>query len=197
MEKNSVFMINFCLNNMQFLWEQYWLCMHEIIKLYAIAFHFTCMGTSCISGVSARHDFEQMKYIGGLSTVLMEFVQMKYIGGLSTILSESVQLKYIEGLSTVLSESVQMRKKKSEGGPTFYRSLSIEPSRELKQIPFVLEIFFFIHGKNACVRESVRTRGMGLGMWHSCRKLHNFYLNGYEFCEHDIASALRWGVALV
>ena len=38
---------------------------------------------------------------------------------------------------------------------------------------------------------------MGLGIWHSCRKLHNFYLNGYEFREHGIACALRWGVALV
>ena len=43
----------------------------------------------------------------------------------------------------------------------------------------------------------MRTRGMGLGIWHSCRKLHNFYLNGYEFHEHGIACALRWGVALV
>ena len=35
-------------------------------------------------------------------------------------------------------------------GPTFYRSLSNEPSRELKQKPFVLEIIF-IHGKkNVC-----------------------------------------------
>ena len=63
----------------------------------------------------------------------------------------------------------------SDGGPTFYRSLSNEPSHELKQKPFVLEIIY-IHGKNACVRESVRTRGMGLGLWHSCRKFHNFYL---------------------
>ena len=38
---------------------------------------------------------------------------------------------------------------------------------------------------------------MGLGIWHSCRKLHNFYLNGYEFCEHGIICALRCGVALV
>ena len=78
----------------------------------------------------------------------------------------------------------------SEGGPTFYRSLSNETSRELKQKPFVLEIIL-IHGKNACVRESVRTRGMGLGILHSCRKMHNFYLNGYEFREHGIACALR------
>ena len=54
-----------------------------------------------------------MKYSGGLSTVLSEFVQMKYIGGLSTVLSESVQMKKIYIL---------------EGGPTFYRSLSNEPS---------------------------------------------------------------------
>ena len=37
-------------------------------------------------------------------------------------------------------------KKISEGGPTFYQSLSNEPSRELKQKSFVLEIVF-IHGK--------------------------------------------------
>ena len=71
-----------------------------------------------------------------------------------------------------------MRKKKgtSGGGPTFYRSLSNDPSQELKQKPFVLEKKKFIHGKTACVRESMRTRGMGLGMWHSCRKLHHFLL---------------------
>ena len=38
---------------------------------------------------------------------------------------------------------------------------------------------------------------MGLGIWYSCRKLHNFYLNGYKFREHGIVCALRWGVALV
>ena len=37
----------------------------------------------------------------------------------------------------------------------------------------------------------MRTRGMGHGIWHSYRKLHNFYLNGYEFCENGIACALR------
>ena len=39
----------------------------------------------------------------------------------------------------------------------------------------------------------MKNRGMG----HSCRKLHNFYLNGYDFCEHGIACALRWGVSLI
>ena len=43
----------------------------------------------------------------------------------------------------------------------------------------------------------MRTRGMGLGIWYSCRKLHNFYFNVYEFREHGITCALRWGVALV
>ena len=38
---------------------------------------------------------------------------------------------------------------------------------------------------------------MGLDIENSCRKLHNFYLNGYEFHEHGIACALRWGVALI
>ena len=81
------------------------------------------MGTSCISGVSARHDFEQVAFIGGLSNkILSEFVEMKYIGRLSTALSESIQMKYIGGLSTILSESVQM--KISEGCPQYYWSLS-------------------------------------------------------------------------
>ena len=81
------------------------------------------MGTSCISGVSARHDFEQVAFIGGLSNkILSESVQIKYIEGLSIVLSESVQMKYIGGLSTVLSESVQM--KILEGCPQHYWSMS-------------------------------------------------------------------------
>ena len=53
-------------------------------------------------------------------------------------------------------------KKISEGGPTVYRSLSIKPFRELKQKSFVIEKDFHTwQKKNACVRESVRTRGMG------------------------------------
>ena len=81
------------------------------------------MGTSCISGVSARHDFEQVAFIGGLSNkILSESVQMKYIRGLSIVLSEFVQMKYIGELSTILSEFVQM--KISEGCPQYYRSLS-------------------------------------------------------------------------
>ena len=51
----------------------------------------------------------------------------------------------------------------SEGGPTVYRSLCIKPFRELKQKYFVLEKYFHTwqKKKNACVRESVRTQGMG------------------------------------
>ena len=207
------------------------------------------MGTSCISGVSAWHDFEQvvfigwlsnkillvfikmkyirgfstvlsesvqmkqieglstvlsesvqMKYIGGLSIVPSDFVQMKYIGWLSTLLSESVQLKYIKGMSTVLSEYVQMRKKKYRRWSNILSESVQRTFARIKTKTFCLKKKF-IHGKNACVKESVRTRGMGLGMWlgmwPSCRKLHNFYLNGYEFYEHGIACALRWGVALV
>ena len=37
-----------------------------------------------------------------------------------------------------------------------------------KQKPFILEKKFHTW-KNACVRESVRNRGMGHGMGHSCR----------------------------
>ena len=78
------------------------------------------MGTSCISGVSARHDFEQVVFIGWLSNkILSNYVLHSTIGvcpnenieGLSTVLSESIQRKYIKGLSTILSMSVQMKKK--------------------------------------------------------------------------------------
>ena len=89
------------------------------------------MGTSCILGVSARHDFEQVVFIGWLSNkILLEYVLHstigvclnENIGELFTTLSESVEMKYIGGLSTVLSEFVQM--KISEGCPQYYRSLS-------------------------------------------------------------------------
>ena len=69
--------------------------MHEISKLYVVAFHFTSMGTSCISSVSARHDFEQVVFIGWLSNkILLEYVlhstiglcPNENIGGLSTVL---------------------------------------------------------------------------------------------------------------
>ena len=148
-----------------------------------------------IEGLSTvLSDSVRMKYIEGLSTVLLESIQMKYIGGLSIVLSESVKMKYIRGLSTVLSESFQM---KYIGGWSNILSESVQRTFvRTKTKPFVLEIIF-IHGKIACVRESMRTRGMELGIWHSCRKLHNFYLNGNEFREHGIACALRWGVALV
>ena len=48
-------------------------CM-QINKYHAVAFHLTCMGTSRLSGVSARHGFEQEVFIGGLSTVFSEYV---------------------------------------------------------------------------------------------------------------------------
>ena len=101
------------------------------MRFYPIAFHFTCKGTSCLSGVSARHDFEQVVFIGWLSNkILLEYVlhstigacPNENIGGLSTVLSEFVQMKYIGGLSTILSESVQM--KISECCPQYYHSLS-------------------------------------------------------------------------
>ena len=78
------------------------------------------MGTSCILGVSARHDFEQVVFIGWLSNkILSEYVLQstirvcpnENIEGLPTVLSESVQMKYIRGLSTILSMSAQMTKK--------------------------------------------------------------------------------------
>ena len=112
-------------------------------------------------------EYVQMKYIGGLSTVPSKCIQMKYIIGLSTVLSESVQLKYIGGLSTVLSESIQMRKKKeiSDGGPTFYQSLSNEPSLELKQKPFVLKKIKKILTWKKCMCEEVGDDSRH-GAWH-------------------------------
>ena len=46
---------------------------------------------------------------------------------------------------------------------------------------------------NACVRESVRTRGMGHACRHLSRNVHNFTW----MCVFSIACALRWGVAFV
>ena len=73
--------------------------MHEISKLYAGTFHFTCMGTSCILGVSARHDLEQVVFIEWLSNkILSEYVLHSTIGVCPN--------ENIEGLSTVLLESI-------------------------------------------------------------------------------------------
>ena len=85
--------------------------MHEISKFYVVAFHFTCMGTSCISGVSARHDFEQVVFIGWLSKkILLEYVLHSTIG--------VCPYENIGGLSIVLSDSAQM--KISKGCPQYY-----------------------------------------------------------------------------
>ena len=74
-KKNPVCMINSCLNNISFYGINIGLCMHEISKQFVVALHFTCMGTSCISGVSARHDFKQVVFIGWLSNkILSEYV---------------------------------------------------------------------------------------------------------------------------
>ena len=101
--------------------------MHEISKLYAVAFHFTCIGTSCISGVSAWHYFELIRWLSNKiyrrvvnSTIgvcpneiyrrivhsTIEVCPNENIVGLSTVLSECIQMKYIGGLSIVFSESI-------------------------------------------------------------------------------------------
>ena len=103
-------------------------CM-QISKYHAVALHFTCMGTSCILGVSARHGFEQAVFLGRLSTIIIGVYPIKI---------------YRRVVHSIIG--VCPMKKISKGGPTFYRSLSNEPSRELKQKSFVLEIVF-IHGK--------------------------------------------------
>ena len=74
----------FCENNVG-------ICMHVTSKHHAVALHFTCIGTSSISGVSARYGFEQAVFLGRLSTMIIEVCPIKYIGGLSTVLSEFVQ----------------------------------------------------------------------------------------------------------
>ena len=45
-------------------------CM-QINKYHAVALHLTCMGTSHISGVNARHGFEQAVFLGRLSTMFI------------------------------------------------------------------------------------------------------------------------------
>ena len=105
--------------------------MHEISKLYAVALHFTCMGTSCISGVNARHDFEQIVFIRWLfNKILSEYVLHGTIGVcLNEIYRRVIHStigvcpnENIRELSTVLSKFVQM--KTSEGCPQYYQSLS-------------------------------------------------------------------------
>ena len=80
-----------CLNNMQFCENNVGICMHVTSKHHVVALHFTCMGTSRISSVSARHGFEQVVFLGRLSTMVIGVYPKKYIGGMSTILSDFVQ----------------------------------------------------------------------------------------------------------
>ena len=105
--------------------------------------------------MSARHDFEQVVFIGWLSNkILSEYVLHSTIGvcpnenieGLSTVLSESVQMKYIEGLPTVLSESVQM---KYIGGLSTVLSESV-------QIKIYIYIYIYIEGWSNILSESVQ-----------------------------------------
>ena len=63
-----------------------------------------------------------------------------------------------------------------------------------KQKSFVLKTIFFSYMANACVRELVRTRDMGNGMYTFEYECAYFYLN---VCVFSIACALRWGLALV
>ena len=48
--------------------------MHECMKInkyHVVALHLKCMGTSHISGVNPRHDFEQEVFLGRLSTMFI------------------------------------------------------------------------------------------------------------------------------
>ena len=69
--------------------------MHEcmqINKYHVVALHLTCMGTSRISGVNARHGFEQAVFLRRLSTVFSDSIigvcTNENIGGLSIIFSK-------------------------------------------------------------------------------------------------------------
>ena len=75
---------------MQFCENNVGICMHVTSKHHAIALDFTCMGKSRISGVSARHGFEQAGFLERLSTMVIGVCPIKYIGGLSTVLLEFV-----------------------------------------------------------------------------------------------------------
>ena len=84
----------------------------QISKYHVVALHFTCMGISRISGASARHDFEQAVFLGRLSTIIIRVCPIK------------IYWRVVHSIIKVCP-----MKKISEGGPTFYRSLSNEPSR--------------------------------------------------------------------
>ena len=82
--------------------------MHEcmqISKYHALASHFTCMGTSRISGVSARHGFEQAVFIGWLSNIIIGVCPMEISKGCPQYF-RSMSNENIRGLSTVFSEYV-------------------------------------------------------------------------------------------
>ena len=147
------------------------------------------MGTSCISGVSAWHDFEQIVFIGWLSTKILfgvypnEIYQTVFHSTIG-VCSNEIDRRVVHGTIGVCPNEIYRRivhstiivcpneiyrmvvhstigvcpteiyqrvvhniigvcpnekKKISEGGPTFCRSLSNEPLRELKQKLFVLE----------------------------------------------------------
>ena len=80
----------------------------EISKYHVVALHFTCMGTSRISSVSARHGFEQEVFLGRLSTISIEVFPIKNIseGCLQYYQSLSNE-KNIGGWPNILSEPVQ------------------------------------------------------------------------------------------
>ena len=55
-------------------------CM-QISKYHAVASHFTCMGTSRISGLGVWHGFEQAVFIGWLSNIIIGVCPMKISEG--------------------------------------------------------------------------------------------------------------------
>ena len=83
--------------------------MHECMKIskyHAVASHFTCMGTSRISGVSPRHGFEQAVFIGWLSNIIIGVCPMKISEGCPQYF-QSVVHSIFGVLPLVFSEYIQ------------------------------------------------------------------------------------------
>ena len=181
------------------------------------------MGTSCISGLSARHGFEQVVFIGWLSNkhfirvcptkyfkvCLMKKKHRRVVHSTIGVYSNEIYRRVVHSTIGVCPNEIYRRvvhstigvcpneidrrvvhdtigvcpnkiyrrvvysiigicpneKKKgiSEGGPTFYWSLSNEPLRELKQKPFGLEKK--IHTWQKCMCEGVCVNSRD-GAWH-------------------------------
>ena len=83
------------------------ICMHVTSKHHAVTLHFTCMGTSRISGVSARHGFEQAVFLIRLSTMIIRVYPIKIYHRVVHSFIGVCPMKNIGGWSNILSDSFQ------------------------------------------------------------------------------------------